>query len=126
MQRFHQNGRLREIVYIHAGQFHRDDGPAYYEWDIHGRLILQIWYKNGNQHRDDGPAYKEWKANGSVKSKQWLRDGEYMTAGEIEKIQRPEKYRDVLRVLPQPIFEEIWPHVCIKVHRMYVLKFTAS
>jgi hypothetical protein len=52
------------IYYNHAGQFHREDGPAVIYTDN-----SCFWYQNDLRHREDGPAVewpdgtKEWWYN---------------------------------------------------------------
>ena len=58
---------MKYVFENEAGQFHREDGPAF-EYDNGDKE----WYLNGQQHREDGPAveygngYKEWWLNGKL------------------------------------------------------------
>ena len=54
-------------LYFHAGQLHREDGPAIEQADG-----TKCWYRNGQLHREDGPAV-EW-ADGT---KKWYHNGQY-------------------------------------------------
>ena len=58
--------------YNHAGQPHREDGPA-----IEYSDGAKCWYRNGKLHREDGPAIefatgeKFWYLNGLFASHSW-------------------------------------------------------
>ena len=53
--------------YNHAGQLHREDGPA-----IEYSDGTKYWYRNGKLHREDGPAIihdtgtRKWLVNGEL------------------------------------------------------------
>jgi hypothetical protein len=49
--------------YINNGiwYYHRDDGPAYIEYDGDNSMISQSWHKHGKMHRLEGPAYIHYK-----------------------------------------------------------------
>ncbi len=132
----HPNGRVKLITYKVNGRIHRDDGPAFQEWNgtgvlnyeswrqngrLHrdngpahrrwnnaGVLIVEIWWKNDRWHRYNGPAYQQWNNAGELIVEEWCQNGRDLPPEEIEKILRPDDIMSALREgLPQPIFEEI-------------------
>ncbi len=104
----HPNGKVKSITYTVNGRWHRDDGPAYQEWNDAGELTLEIWYQNDRMYRDNGPAYQKWNDAGELIKEGWRQNGRELTAREVEKILQPAEFMAVLREgLPQPIFEEI-------------------
>ncbi len=132
----HPNGKVKSITYKVNGLWHRDDGPAYQqwndagglikeewwqngfwhrtngpviqEWNDAGELIYESWRQNGHLHRDNGPAHQQWNDAGVLIWESWWQNDRKLTAREVEKILQPAEFMAVLREnLPQPIFEEI-------------------
>ncbi len=94
-----------ELWIINEAQCHRIDGPAVTKWNDDGEKIYESWCRYGYIHREDGPARQTWK-NGVLTEEWWHETGRW-TDEEIKNFLRPEAYMAVLRMLPQPIYEEI-------------------
>ena len=56
-------------------KLHREDGPAWIEYDKNGKVVEERWYLNGIRHRENGPAYIKYKG-GAVLQEQWVINGD--------------------------------------------------
>jgi len=57
--------KLLEVYYKNkVTNWHRDDGPAYIEYDKNGKIMIEEWCQNDKIHRIGGPAYIEYDKNG--------------------------------------------------------------
>ena len=55
---------------------HRNDGPAYIEYDLKGDFIKRVWYQNGQIYRDnDEPAWIETNKKTGEFIKKWYQNG---------------------------------------------------
>ena len=76
-------------------------------WTDAGNPRAFVWAVTNDMHRVDGPARCRWNDAGELIFEEWRLNGCAMTTEEIEHILQPEAYMAVLRMLPQPIYEEI-------------------
>jgi len=53
--KYHSNGVVKSITHMVNNRYHRDDGPAYQEWNDAGKLIAEEWYQNGLPHKNNNP-----------------------------------------------------------------------
>ncbi|WP_274630779.1 hypothetical protein [Arvimicrobium flavum] len=68
-------GVTREI-WTQAGQYHREDGPAYIEHDRNGVVLYESWYRHGDRHREGAPAFLLRDATtGVVTTEGWYANG---------------------------------------------------
>jgi hypothetical protein len=54
---------------------HRDDGPAFQEFDEDHNIVGLQWYQHGQLHRLDGPALIWHSSDGSPFSEGWYENG---------------------------------------------------
>tara|TARA_R110002033_G_scaffold136310_2_gene175844 strand:- start:44 stop:637 length:594 start_codon:yes stop_codon:yes gene_type:complete len=54
-------------VYYKNGEYHREDGPAYYQWTYEKTKDRESYYKDGKLHREDGPTSTYWHNNGKLR-----------------------------------------------------------
>ena len=91
--KYHPDGVVKSIAYMVNYRYHRDDGPAYQEWNDAGVLIAEEWYQNGFPHRNNnpdhsalrngpnhsalrnGPARQEWNNAGQLIREEWWQNG---------------------------------------------------
>ncbi len=107
-QQWNAAGELIKEEWWQNDRRHRDNGPAYQHWNSAGELIVEVWYQNGLWHRDNGPAHRRWNSAGELINEVWWQNDRRLTPQEVEKILRPAEIMCALREgLPQPIFEEI-------------------
>jgi len=59
-----------EYWYIN-GVKHREDGPAVIHYNDDGSIQYEVWYINGVKHREDGPAYIDYYKDGSIYLEEW-------------------------------------------------------
>ena len=56
----YESGLIVNEIYLIYNKRHRLDGPAYIEYDNYGNIIVAEYYVNGILHRLDGPAILEY------------------------------------------------------------------
>lgn len=75
------NGKPREIKYFVDGKYHRENGPAFLEYDSSNRLQTEMWYREDLFYRTDGPAITNYK-RGKIVSQEWyINDKRHSTDG---------------------------------------------
>jgi hypothetical protein len=66
--------RMSEQWYL-GDLFHRQDAPAWEQWDSEGRLVMRAWWVRGVPHREDAPAQQHWDPESKVLWEEWWRRG---------------------------------------------------
>ena len=61
------NGSKKYKVYYKNGEYHREDGPAYCQWNYDKTKNHELYYKNGKLHREDGPTSIYWHSSGKIR-----------------------------------------------------------
>ena len=77
------------------GMLHCDDGPARYDTDEGGNVLMEVYFQHDKCHRIDGPAMIVYNEDGSILTQDWylhggaLSESEWKTALTIrsEKVQ---------------------------------------
>jgi len=72
---YYENGQKATEEYIVGGKYHRENGPAYAEWNINGQKSCEGYYIHGLRHRENGPAYTRWDINMRVSSELYYING---------------------------------------------------
>ena len=70
-----RDGILQGEVWYRDGKLHREDGPAWNDWE-NEKQINEGWYRDGKLHREDGPAINNWQDEKKIREC-WYRDGKY-------------------------------------------------
>lgn len=72
--------KTKEIIYRKKDDYrfwHREDGPAYREFDLNGVLCYESYSINSDWHREDGPARIWYSEDGTIYRKEfWLNNKE--------------------------------------------------
>lgn len=72
---------VRSVNYFYNGKTHREDGPAYIEYNKNGGVIYKVHYLHGKIHRDNGPAL----TNKVFLSEEYYLDGKELSKEQWEK-----------------------------------------
>lgn len=99
--RWWQHGELEAEYWYEHGQPHRNDAPSERDWH-RGKLYDEAWHQRGKLHRLDGPAKT---TNGK---RYWYLHGVSVTEEEHrERVLSRDVAAAIIKILPQPIAEEI-------------------
>lgn len=69
------------------GQLHREDGPAYTEYNKSGNIKCEQYYNFDKYHREDGPAIIEYYKNGQVMLESYIVNGKYADGNKPSRIE---------------------------------------
>ena len=76
---FYENGQVKYQTWWFNGQMHRQNGPAFEEFDENGQVKYQEWRLNGQRHRVNGPAFEEFDVDGQLVCQKWWLNGRQLS-----------------------------------------------
>jgi hypothetical protein len=56
---------------------HRISGPAYQEFGIDGKVLVEAWFRNGIPHREGGPSLQKFDEAGTLITEEWRQEGSF-------------------------------------------------
>ena len=92
----HGSGTCHGEAYFYSDMIHREDGPAWNNYDdLEGYKYREEYYIFGQRHRVDGPAYIMYDSNGHIVEKAYYLYDEKINVNNDEEF---EKYKLIVEL----------------------------
>ena len=92
----YRDGSLWYEKYELNGDYHREDGPAFIEYNRDGSIHWESYWSNDERHREDGPAWINYHRDGSLRKESYYLNNKAYNKKDYEAWQQDKEADEII------------------------------